>query len=180
MWCIVSSVGVVGHQGGELMTMTLRTRGFHSIFYLPGSGMGSICLTLIGFGIVITNLKIPLLWVQISSTSMDKAKGDRKKIIAFRAANMASVFFVVTFLLGAFLVSIDAMALYSTVWFFGFLCTYNYGGGKIRNQLKKMDSSGKYKVVIDSIQEYSNFYSIAVSTAAIPCMPAANFVHACC
>ena len=117
---------------------------------------------LIGFGIVVTNLKIPLLWIQISSSGLSKAEGKRKKLVAFRRVNALSVLFIITFILATLAMGTQGMTLLSTLWFIGFMFTYNYGGGRIMKQLNEKDRDGKYKPVVSSIKAYVMRFTVVV------------------
>ena len=163
LFSIVSASGIVIHQTTEMIGMIVRTTGYHEALYKPGTGLLAFCLTTIGFGIVITNLKIPLLWIQISSSGLSKSEGDKKKKKAFRRVNYASIFFIVTFIGGALILGHFMMGAYSIVWFCGFIITYNVGGRKIVKQLQSNDKDGKYQSVIDCIKTYVKQFSVAVS-----------------
>jgi hypothetical protein len=74
---LVLSVGgiafVLVHQVTELTQMFLLDRDFHKAAYTNG-GILQICLAGLGLVLVLASLKIPLLWMVIASSGMDKGK----------------------------------------------------------------------------------------------------------
>ena len=66
-------------------------------FYDGPIGVAPLCLTGMGCCLVVSDLKIPLLWLSIASSSMNKAEAAAKKEQMLKRVNICSGIFVVTF-----------------------------------------------------------------------------------
>mmetsp|Transcript_24659 Transcript_24659/g.49030 ORF Transcript_24659/g.49030 Transcript_24659/m.49030 type:complete len:380 (-) Transcript_24659:1632-2771(-) len=130
--------GVFGliQQGVETAGMLVNDMGLHRAFYQP-PGINSFCLAGIGACMVLSDFAIPLLWLQIASSGMNKAEAEARKKRSEKQVKWASIIFTVTFL-AAFVVGGASLAGgYSILWVGFILVIFNVGGRKLRAKLHK-------------------------------------------
>jgi hypothetical protein len=131
-------------------------------FYKPGAGIGTLSLTFLGFGAVMTNLSIPLLWIQIASSGMNKGEAATRKAKAEKFVKVMSGIFIFTFVGVAFAAGMGTTGLYSILWLLGFLAAFNVGGRKIRTQLTANDKEGRNTEAVNSIMMYVRSYTFGL------------------
>jgi hypothetical protein len=73
---IASTVFLLIHQAGELYFVASPNMADHKAFYgIPS--ISQVTLTVMGLVLVLSDLKIPLLWLQIASSGMNKAEAEK-------------------------------------------------------------------------------------------------------
>ena len=73
------------------------TASSHKSHYGMG-GVAQISLTCLGLFLVLADLKLPLLWLSIASSSMNKVDAERKKKRVGQIVKCCGIFFFFTFL----------------------------------------------------------------------------------
>mmetsp|Transcript_4584 Transcript_4584/g.8513 ORF Transcript_4584/g.8513 Transcript_4584/m.8513 type:complete len:351 (+) Transcript_4584:1364-2416(+) len=133
---MLASVFQFVHQSVETAEMFLRDTALHESMY-NAPGVGSVTIGMVGVCMVLSDLAIPLLWIQIASAGMNKADAAARQQRVAKMVNCASVFWFVT-LMGIWVtIGTTAVAGYSLLWTIGIMVTFNVGGRKLRKQLTK-------------------------------------------
>ena len=132
----IGSVFVLLHQLFELLQIFLMSADFHAIVYGNG-GLLQFCLGGMGLCQVLSSLKIPLLWLMIATSGMDKAKAAKNKKRVAALVKYSSIFFIITFL-GLMVVMGSSMGgMYAIFWMVILLAAFQIGSRKLGKQLCK-------------------------------------------
>eukprot|EP00520_Triparma_pacifica_P018637 CAMPEP_0118637278 /NCGR_PEP_ID=MMETSP0785-20121206/3068_1 /TAXON_ID=91992 /ORGANISM="Bolidomonas pacifica, Strain CCMP 1866" /LENGTH=342 /DNA_ID=CAMNT_0006528455 /DNA_START=1034 /DNA_END=2059 /DNA_ORIENTATION=+ len=127
---------VLIHQITELAQMFLLDPEFHEAAYTNG-GILQICLAGLGLLLVLASLKIPLLWIVIASSGMDKAAAAKNKAYVTKLVRYTSCFFLVTFL-GIMVASGTTNGgSYALLWMLILIVSFQIGSRKLRKKLHK-------------------------------------------
>mmetsp|Transcript_1948 Transcript_1948/g.3907 ORF Transcript_1948/g.3907 Transcript_1948/m.3907 type:complete len:387 (+) Transcript_1948:38-1198(+) len=124
------------HQTFEFVQMMIRSESFHETVYTNG-GLLQWCLGGLGLCQVLSSLKIPLLWLMIASSGMNKAEAAKNKKRVGKFVNYASGFFFISFI-GIMLVMGSAFGgMYAILWMIVMLGVFYWGSSKLAKQLIK-------------------------------------------
>jgi hypothetical protein len=160
VFTMMSQVFVASHQAYELNTIIKMDKDLSWSMYRPG-GVGGILLTCIGVSIIVSSLKLPLLWLDIASSSMSKADADAKNKRTTRIVNGASLFFLVTFFGLSFVMGTDVAGQYSLLWVLILVVAFNYGSRKLASQLTKPGETPVKTVIV--MKRYVTHFTCANS-----------------
>ena len=133
---VMSAFAGLVHQGSEFLHMLIMNRGFHVAYYYPGTGINTISLCVLGFGIVLCDLSIPLLWIGIVTAGMNKADSAKKTARSKKIVKNLSIAFVVSFMACAIFLGLPNTGVYSVLWFIGLTFPFNYGGRVMSKQVR--------------------------------------------
>ena len=133
---IVGTACILIHQTAELAQMFLLDRDFHSAIYRNG-GLLQICLSGLGGCVVLSSLKIPLLWMAIASSGMNKAEAAKNKAKVAKIVKVTSTFFLVTFLAIMAVSGTSNGGTYALLWMLILIAAFQIGSRKLRRQLVK-------------------------------------------
>ena len=100
--------------------------------------MSSIFLCMMGFGNVLSNVSIPLLWMGILSSGMNKAEAKKRADRGEMIMNRLSVAFVVGFVGVCLVVGLAMTGFYCALWYVLALIAFNDGGRKISKQVRTL------------------------------------------
>ncbi len=148
----------------ELVGMNVRSKSYHESYYRSGTGTAAICLVVIGSCITLSDLAIPLLWLQIASSGMNKADAAKNKVRMEKMVNRVALFFTVTFFAVALLVGTASAAMYSFLWIFAILVAFNIGSRRLR---QKLDSSGEVSQASINIRNYVRMITVSIALYVI-------------
>jgi hypothetical protein len=124
------------HQFFETFQQFYKDPEFHLVFY-GTPGIGQTCLSGMGCCMVLSDLMIPLLWLQIASSGMNKADAERRKKKVAKLVIYSGSFFFVTFLLIVSAFNTGMAGMYSLLWIIVILLSFNVGSRKLRSLLTK-------------------------------------------
>ena len=133
---VMSAFAGLMHQGCEFLHMLIMDRGFHVTYYYPGTGINTLSLCVLGFGIVLCDLSIPLLWIGIVTAGMNKADSAKKMARSEKIVKNLSITFVVSFIACAAVLGLPNTGVYSVLWFLGLTFPFNYGGRVMSKQVR--------------------------------------------
>ena len=74
VFCCVSAVSGFLHQFLEFVGMIIQNADFHRVYYNPGVGISQVGLAMLGFGMILCDLRIPLMWIGISWSGLASTK----------------------------------------------------------------------------------------------------------
>ncbi|GMH63700.1 hypothetical protein TrLO_g566 [Triparma laevis f. longispina] len=148
------------HQFCETMQILMMDVTFHPILY-GAPGISQLCLSGMGCCCVLSDLNIPLLWIQIASASMSKVDAERRKKQVARIVKFSAIFFGVTFLGIVSVMGTGIAGMYTLLWIIAIFVVFNVGGRKLRSQLRK-EGEEDPKAVKD-IMRYVNRLSFGLS-----------------
>ncbi|GMI03779.1 hypothetical protein TrVE_jg5432 [Triparma verrucosa] len=160
-WGVVCAFAGLIHDSMELLGMFLLDADFHTAFYMPGTGVGSISLSIVGFGIVSCDLSIPLLWINISSGGMNKAEVAERKKKAEKTVNILLGIYLLSFLGIAAVMGNGITGLYAILWLLGITLNFNYGGRMMRKQLTENDKEGRNTEAIKGIMVFVRGFTVS-------------------
>jgi hypothetical protein len=132
----IGSVFVLLHQVFEFAQMFLRDPDFHSVVYNNGGAL-QFCLGGMGLCQVLSSLKIPLLWLMIATSGMDKAKAAKNKKRVAATVQYCSIFFIITFLGIMIVMGSSLGGMYAIFWMIILLAAFQIGSRKLAKQLCK-------------------------------------------
>mmetsp|Transcript_8638 Transcript_8638/g.15683 ORF Transcript_8638/g.15683 Transcript_8638/m.15683 type:complete len:357 (-) Transcript_8638:51-1121(-) len=127
---------VLTHQVTELTQMFLLDKEFHKAIYTNG-GLLQICLAGLGLVLVLASLKIPLLWIVIASSGMDKAAAAKNKKNVSKLVKYTSGFFFVTFMAIMIVSGTTNGGSYALLWMLILIVAFQIGSRKLRKKLQK-------------------------------------------
>ena len=135
---------ILTHQVTELAQMFLLDRDFHKVIYTNG-GILQICLAGLGLVLVLASLKIPLLWIVIASSGMDKAAAAKNKAKVTKLVNVASGFFLVTFLAIMVATGTTNGGSYALLWMLILIVAFQIGSRKLRKKVRRVHEEAKMR-----------------------------------
>ncbi|GMH52398.1 hypothetical protein TrRE_jg10968, partial [Triparma retinervis] len=118
---------------------------YHKFHY---SSIAPFALTGLGLFLVLADLKLPLLWLSIASSSMNKADAERRKKLVSKIVRGSGIFFFVTFLGIVMVMGTGLAGIYSILWILLIMLAFNLGSRKLRSQLSK-PGEAQTKTVVD-------------------------------
>mmetsp|Transcript_19601 Transcript_19601/g.40939 ORF Transcript_19601/g.40939 Transcript_19601/m.40939 type:complete len:366 (+) Transcript_19601:251-1348(+) len=133
---IAGTIFTMIHQSAELTQMLLLDHDFHVAIYRNG-GLLQICLVGLGGCVVLSSLKIPLLWMVIASSGMNKADAVKNKAKVGKIVKYSSSFFLVSFIAIIFATGTTNGGSYSLLWMLILVTAFQVGSRKLRKQLVK-------------------------------------------
>mmetsp|Transcript_9193 Transcript_9193/g.18414 ORF Transcript_9193/g.18414 Transcript_9193/m.18414 type:complete len:364 (+) Transcript_9193:74-1165(+) len=140
MQCLILAIAgtscILIHQSAELAQMFLLDRAFHEAIYRNG-GLLQICLAGLGGCAVLSSLKIPLLWMAIASSGMNKADAAKNKAKVAKVLKVTSTFFLITFVAIMAVSGTTNGGTYSLLWMLILIAAFQIGSRKLRRQLVK-------------------------------------------
>eukprot|EP00518_Triparma_eleuthera_P003963 CAMPEP_0182462138 /NCGR_PEP_ID=MMETSP1319-20130603/6505_1 /TAXON_ID=172717 /ORGANISM="Bolidomonas pacifica, Strain RCC208" /LENGTH=362 /DNA_ID=CAMNT_0024661527 /DNA_START=20 /DNA_END=1108 /DNA_ORIENTATION=- len=157
---MAASAFIFIHQFSELISMVLPSEGTYMAFYDGPIGIAPICLTGMGCCLVVSDLKIPLLWLSIASSSMNKAEAAKKKERMLRRVNYTSGFFVLTFFLIVVVMGTAVAGMYGILWTMIIVVAFQVGSRKLKHQLVKPGEEPNKMVT--SMMSFVNRFSFCV------------------
>jgi len=83
---MIAALFTFTHQACEFAQCIMLDPEFETTFR-GAPGIAQVCLTGLGMFLVLADLKIPLLWLQIASSGMNKAEGAAKKKLVNKVVN---------------------------------------------------------------------------------------------
>ncbi|GMH61669.1 hypothetical protein TL16_g10015 [Triparma laevis f. inornata] len=161
LWSVLCTLGGMVHESMELLGMFLIDPSYHQAFYMPGTGIGSLSLAAVGFGVVNCDLSIPLLWINISSGGMNKGEVASRKKKAEKTVKILLGFYLLTFLGIAVVMGMSNTGLYAILWLLAITITFNYGGRMMRKQLTENDKEGRNMEAVKGIMTFVRSFTLA-------------------
>ena len=143
------------HQVTEFTQCLMSDHDFE-VTFRGTPGIAQTCLTGLGLFLVLADLKIPLLWLQIASSGMNKAEGAKRKKLVGKVVNGGAAFFFVTFLTIVVLFDTGLAGMYSILWILILMAAFNIGSRKLRAQLVKPGEDPP-KTVVDMMAYVRKF-----------------------
>jgi hypothetical protein len=155
VFTMMASLFTCIHQVCEFSSVVMLDYDFEEAFR-GTPGIAQVCLTGLGLFLVLADLKIPLLWLQIASSGMNKAEGAKRKKMVGQVVNGSAAFFFVTFLVIVVLFDTGVAGMYSLLWILILMAAFNIGSRKLRSQLTKPGEEPS-KTVIDMMMYVRKF-----------------------
>mmetsp|Transcript_4584 Transcript_4584/g.8512 ORF Transcript_4584/g.8512 Transcript_4584/m.8512 type:complete len:359 (-) Transcript_4584:147-1223(-) len=161
------------HQVTEFSQCLMRDYDFE-VTFRGTPGIAQTCLTGLGLFLVLADLKIPLLWLQIASSGMNKAEGAKRKKMVGKVVNGGAAFFFVTFLIIVVMFDTGLAGMYSLLWILILMAAFNIGSRKLRAQLVKPGEDPP-KTVVDMMAYVRKFTLCEIAYIACVLLFFVNF-----